>query len=55
MHRRHHTHLTAFSQDNLGKLAQKGSTISDFNEARDNVVAATSAGPYANHLHIAPN
>jgi len=27
----------------------------DFNEARDDVVAVTSAGPYANHLHLAPD
>jgi len=25
----------------------------DFNEARDNGVAVASAGPYANHLHLA--
>ena len=33
-------HLTAFVQDNLGKLAPERSTILDFNEARDD-------GPYA--------
>jgi len=27
----------------------------DFNEARDDWVAAASAGPYANHLHLAPD
>jgi len=27
----------------------------DFNEARDNGVAATSAGLYADHLHYAPD
>ena len=27
----------------------------DFNEARDDGVAVTSAGPYANHLHLAPD
>jgi len=32
---------------------QKGKTILDFNEARDDAVAVASAGPYANHLHLA--
>jgi len=32
---------------------QKRQTILDFNEARDDGVA--SAGPYAKHLHLAPN
>jgi len=27
--------------------------ILDFNEARDDGVAVASAGPYANHLHLA--
>jgi len=27
----------------------------DFNEARDNGVAVASAGPYAYHLHLAPD
>jgi len=27
----------------------------DFNEPRDDEVAVTSAGPDANHLHLAPN
>ena len=31
---------------------QKGKTILNFNEAR-NEVALASAGPYANHLHLA--
>jgi len=26
-----------------------------FTRARDDVVAVTSAGPYANHLHFAPD
>jgi len=35
---------------------QKGRTILDFNEARDNWVAVESAGPYyVNHLHFAPD
>jgi len=32
---------------------QKGKTILDFNEARDVGVVVASAGPYANHLHLA--
>jgi len=34
---------------------QKGKTNLDFDEARDNGVAVASAGPYANHLHFAPD
>jgi len=34
---------------------QKGRTILDFTEARDVGVAVASAGPYANHLHPAPD
>jgi len=33
---------------------QKGKTILDFNEARDEVAVA-SAGTYLNHLHLAPD
>jgi len=40
-------------QDNLGKLAAEGKTILEFNEARDDGMAVASAGPYANHLHLA--
>jgi len=43
--------LTAFFQDNLGKPAPE--TILDATEARDDGVAVASAGPYANHLHLA--
>jgi len=32
---------------------QKGKTILDFNEARDDGVAGASAGPYANHMRLA--
>jgi len=32
---------------------QKGRTILDFNEARDDGAAVASAGLYANHLHLA--
>jgi len=34
---------------------QKGRTILDFNEARDDTVAVASAGPSANHLHLTPD
>jgi len=34
---------------------QKGKTILDFNEARDDGVAVASVGPYSNHLHFASN
>jgi len=42
--------LTTSFQDNLGKPAPEGKTISD--EARDDGVAEASARPYANHLHL---
>jgi len=45
--------LTAFFQDNLCKPAQERSTILDFTGARDDGVTVASAGPYANHLHLA--
>jgi len=31
---------------------QKGKTVLDFNEARDDGVAVSSTGPYENHLHL---
>jgi len=34
--------------------SQKGKINVDFNEARDDGVAVASAGPHANHLHLAP-
>ena len=34
---------------------QKGRTILGFNEARYDGVAVASAGPHADHLHLAPN
>jgi len=34
---------------------QKGGTVPDFHEPRDDGVAVASAGPYANHLHVAPD
>jgi len=45
----------AFFQDNLGKLARERQTSLDFIGARDDGVAVASAGPYANHLHLAPD
>jgi len=44
----------AFFQDNLSKPAPERQTILDFTGARNNGVAVASAGPYANHLHLAP-
>jgi len=53
------THLTAFSQDNLGKpIHQKGKAVLDSNDARDNGVlgmAVALAGPYANNLYQTAN
>ena len=34
---------------------QKCSTNLDFNAERDDRVAVTSAGPYANHMHLTPD
>jgi len=31
---------------------QKGRTVLEINEARDDGMAVVSAGPYANHLHL---
>jgi len=45
----------AFFQDNLGKPASKRQTILDFTGARDDEAAVASAGPYANHFHLAPD
>jgi len=44
-----------FSGTTLISWHQKNRTILDFNEAGDDEVAVTSAGPYANHLHLAPD
>jgi len=40
--------------DNVGTLATERLKNVDYNEARDDVVAVSSAGPYANHLHLTP-
>jgi len=42
-----------FSRTTWVSWYQKGRTILDLNEARDNGVAVASAGPYANYLHFA--
>jgi len=42
-----------FSRTTQVSRHQKGRTVLDFNEARDTGVAVASAGPYANHLHLA--
>ena len=43
-----------FSRTTLVRSYKKGLTNLDFNEARDDGVAVASAGPHANHLHLAP-
>jgi len=45
----------SFVQDNLGKPARERKTVLDFTAARDDGVAVASSGPYANHLHLAPD
>ena len=39
----------------MGEPAPETYTILDFTGARDDGVAVESAGPYANHLHLAPD
>ena len=39
----------------MSKPAPVKQTNLDFTEARDDGVAVASAGPYANHLHLAPD
>ena len=51
----YYNHLMAFFQDNLGKPAPERQTILDFIAARHDGVTVASAGPYANHLHLAPH
>jgi len=46
--------MFSFFQDNLDKLAPERSTIADFTGASDDGVTVALAGPYANHLHLAP-
>jgi len=44
-----------YFQHNVGKPAPEKQTILDFTGARDDVTTVVSAGPYANHLHLAPD
>jgi len=40
----------------MGKpVPKRQNQILDFNEAGDDGVAVASAGPYANHVHLAPD
>jgi len=48
-----HLFNSFFSRITWVSQHQKYKTILDFNEARDDGVAVASAGPYANHLHLA--
>jgi len=50
-----HPFYSHFSRTIWISWHQKDQTILDFNEARDDEVAVASAGPYANHLHLAPD
>jgi len=45
--------MASFSSPSL--INQNGPSNLDFNEATDDLVAAASAGPYSNHLHLAPD
>jgi len=47
--------MASFSGTTWVSQNQKGKTILDFNEARDDGVAVASAGSYANHLLLAPD
>jgi len=44
-----------FSTTTTVSWHQKGSTIVDFNETRDDRVVVTSAESYANYLHLTPD
>jgi len=43
------------TEGNLGKPEPEKKTILNFNEARDDGITVTSAGPYTDHLHLTPN
>jgi len=49
--------MSKFSDTTLFAFRQtpEGETILNFNEAGDDEVTVASAGPYANHLHLAPD
>jgi len=44
-----------FSRTTWVSRLKEGYTNLDFNEERDDGVAVASAGPHANHLHLAPD
>jgi len=48
-----HPFNSLFARTTWRSQHQKGRINPDFNEARDDGVAVASAGPYANHLHLA--
>jgi len=50
-----HSFNGLFSRTTWVSWYHNDKTILDFNEARDNGVTVASAGPYANHLHLAPD
>jgi len=54
VNKQQHAFYSLFSRTTWVSQYQKGKTILDFNEARDNGVALVSAGPYASHLHFIP-
>ena len=45
--------LDSLFPGHLGKTALDGLTVLDFNEARYDVVAVASCGPYGSHLQLA--
>jgi len=49
----HYIYFHPLFQYSLGKPIAESRTILDSNQARDDGVAVTLAGPYANHLHFA--
>jgi len=51
----YYVRLTAVYQDVLGKPVPERWTTLDFTAAGDDGVAVPSTGPYANHLHLAPD
>jgi len=48
-----HPYNGLFSGTNSVNWHQKGETVLNINEARDDGVAVASAGPFANHFHLA--
>ena len=48
------THLMAFYRTACKSWHQKGGTVLDLNEARDDAVAVALAVLYANHLYLTP-